>query len=83
MTAPSSLTLGTAVDWRFAATVGQRLARPGPPASDYTRRQVVEELTSAAAKAEPPVRDVTGLITDGAVPAARIVDRLQWIGAAA
>jgi coenzyme F420 biosynthesis associated uncharacterized protein len=83
MTAPSGLTLGTAVDWRFAATVGQRLARPGPAASDYTRRQVIEELTSAAAKAEPPVRDVTGLITDGAVPAARIVDRVQWIGAAA
>jgi coenzyme F420 biosynthesis associated uncharacterized protein len=83
MTASSSLTLGTAVDWRFAATVGQRLARPGPAASDYTRRQVIEELTSAAAKAEPPVRDVTGLITDGAVPAARIVDRVQWIGAAA
>jgi coenzyme F420 biosynthesis associated uncharacterized protein len=79
----SSLTLGTAVDWRFAATVGQRLARPGPPASDYTRRQVIDELTNAAAKAEPPVRDVTGLITDGAVPAARIVDRAQWIGAAA
>jgi len=83
MTPSSSLTLGTAVDWRFAATVGQRLARPGPAASDYTRRQVIEELTSAAAKAEPPVRDITGLITDGAVPAARIVDRAQWIGAAA
>ncbi|HWT49678.1 MAG TPA: hydrolase, partial [Mycobacterium sp.] len=40
MTASSNLTLGTAVDWRFAATVGQRLARPGPPSTDYTRRQV-------------------------------------------
>jgi coenzyme F420 biosynthesis associated uncharacterized protein len=79
----SNLTLGTAVDWRFAATVGQRLARPGPASSDYTRRQVVDELTSAAAKAEPPVRDVTGLVTNGAVPAARIVDRLEWISAAA
>jgi coenzyme F420 biosynthesis associated uncharacterized protein len=83
MTPSSSLTLGTAVDWRFAATVGQRLARPGPAASDYTRRQVIEELTSAAAKAEPPVRDVTGLVTGGVVPAARIVDRAQWISAAA
>ena len=26
MSPPSDLTLGTAVDWRFAATVGQRLA---------------------------------------------------------
>ncbi len=83
MTPSSDLTLGTAVDWRFAATVGQRLARPGPASSDYTRRQAVDELTSAAAKAEPPVRDVTGLITHGVVPPARIVDRPEWIGAAA
>ncbi len=83
MTQASDLTLGTAVDWRFAATVGQRLARPGPPSSDYTRRQVIDELASAAAKAEPPVRDVTGLVTNGVVPAARIVDRAEWIGAAA
>ena len=83
MTPASDLTLGTAVDWRFAATVGQRLARPGPPSSDYTRRRVIDELASAAAKAEPPVRDVTGLVADGVVPAARIVDRAEWIGAAA
>jgi len=83
MTSSSDLTIGTAVDWRFAATVGQRLARPGPPSTDYTRRQVIEELTSAAAKAEPPVRDVTGLVTNGKVPAARIVDRSEWVGAAA
>ena len=83
MTSSSNLTIGTAVDWRFAATVGQRLARPGPASSDYTRRQVIDELTSAAAKAEPPVRDVTGLVTNGAVPPARIVDRPEWIGAAA
>jgi coenzyme F420 biosynthesis associated uncharacterized protein len=83
MTSSSNLTLGTAVDWRFAATVGQRLARPGPAASEYTRRQVIDELTAAAAKAEPPVREVTGLATNGAVPPARIVDRAEWIGAAA
>jgi coenzyme F420 biosynthesis associated uncharacterized protein len=83
MTAASDLTLGTAVDWRFAASVGQRLARPGPPSTEYTRRQVIDELTTAAAKAEPPVRDVTGLVTDGAVPAARVVDRPEWIRAAA
>ncbi len=83
MTGQSELTLGTAVDWRFAATVGQRLARPGPPSSDYTRRQVIAELTSAAAKAEPLVREVTGLTTAGAVPSARVVDRQEWIAAAA
>jgi coenzyme F420 biosynthesis associated uncharacterized protein len=83
VTASSDLTLGTAVDWRFAATVGARLARPGPPSTEYTRRQVIEELTRAAAKAEPPVRDVTGLVTNGAVPAARVVDRPEWVKAAA
>lgn len=83
MTASTELTIGTAVDWRFAATVGQRLARPGPPSSDYTRRQAIGELASAATKAEPPVRDVTGLITSGAVPTARVLDRSEWIGAAA
>jgi coenzyme F420 biosynthesis associated uncharacterized protein len=83
VTSASDLTLGTAVDWRFAATVGERLARPGPPSSDYTRRQVMDELSTAAAKAEPPVREVTGLVTAGAVPAARVVDRAQWVRAAA
>ena len=83
MTAASDLPLGTAVDWRFAATVGQRLVRPGPLSTDYTRRQVIDELTSAALKAEPPVRDVTGLVTNGAIPAARVIDRQAWVRAAA
>jgi coenzyme F420 biosynthesis associated uncharacterized protein len=83
VTGSSDLTIGTAVDWQFAATVGQRLARPGPPSTEYTRRQVIDELTSSAAKAEPPVRDVTGLVANGVVPAARIVDRSEWVRAAA
>jgi coenzyme F420 biosynthesis associated uncharacterized protein len=83
VTPSPELTIGNAVDWRFAATVGQRLARPGPPSTEYTRRHVIDELTSSAAKAEPPVRDVTGLITDGVVPPARVVDRSEWVGAAA
>jgi coenzyme F420 biosynthesis associated uncharacterized protein len=83
VTASSDLNLGNAVDWRFAATVGARLARPGPPSTDYTRRQVTDELMSAAERAEPPVRDITGLITDGVVPPAQVVDRPAWIRAAA
>ena len=83
MTASADLTVGRAVDWGFAATVGQWLARPGPPSTDYTRRQVIENLSAAAKAAEPPVRDVTGLHTDAAVPEARIVDRPGWIRAAA
>ncbi|QUR69196.1 zinc-dependent metalloprotease [Mycobacterium spongiae] len=83
MTGSSGLTLGNAVDWRFAASVGAWLARPAPPVTEYTRRHVVDELMTAAEKAEPPVRDVTGLTTDGVVPPARVVDRPAWIQAAA
>ncbi|HEY1841481.1 MAG TPA: zinc-dependent metalloprotease [Mycobacterium sp.] len=83
MTAAADLTVGRTVDWGFAATVGQWLARPGPVSTDYTRRQVVDNLAMAAKAAEPPVREVTGLHTDGAVPDARIVDRPGWIRAAA
>lgn len=83
MTSPSEVTVGRAVDWRFAATVGGWLARPAPPTTDYTRRQVVDDLAAAAKSAEPLVREVTGLDTDGVVPEARIVDRAQWIAAAA
>lgn len=79
---PNGLTMGDAVDWRFAATVGQKLARGGPITSDYTRRQAMDELMRAAEQAEPPVRDVTGLITEGVVPPARVVDRPEWIKAA-
>lgn len=83
VTTSPELTVGRAVDWRFAATVGEWLARTGPPATDYTRRQIIEDLAGAAKAAEPPVRDVTGLHTSDVVPDARIVDRPEWIRAAA
>jgi coenzyme F420 biosynthesis associated uncharacterized protein len=76
------LTVGRAVDWDFAATVGAKLARPGPAATDYTQRQVIEQLTEAARSSELPVREVTGLIEGAEVPEARIVDRIEWIRAA-
>ena len=78
----SKLTVGRAVDWGFAAAVGAKLARPGPAATEYTRRQVIDQLSSAALRAEMPVREVTGLNEGGEVADARIVDRTQWIRAA-
>lgn len=75
-------TVGRAVDWGFAGTVGARLARPGPPTSDYTRRQAVDDLAEASRAAEVPVRDVTLLTSGAPVPDARIVDRQEWIRAA-
>ena len=79
MSGTSQLTVGRAVDWKFAGTVGARLARPGPPATEYTRRQVIEDLAQASRAAEGPVREVTGLSLDAAVPDACIVDRTGWI----
>lgn len=83
MTATSELTVGRAVDWRFAGAVGEWLARPGPPATDYTRGQAIDDLASSARAAEAPVCEVTGLQTTDMVPDARIVDRPAWIRAAA
>lgn len=79
----NDLTVGRAVDWRFAAAVGAKLTRPGPPATDYTRDQVIDQLASSAREAELPVREVTGLNEGNAVTEARIVDRPGWIRAAA
>jgi coenzyme F420 biosynthesis associated uncharacterized protein len=77
------LSIGRVVDWRFASAVGGRLARPAPPTTEYTRRQVIDDLNNSAKVAEPLVREVTGLGADATVPDARIVDRPQWIAAAA
>ena len=82
MSDSSQLTVGRAVDWKFAGTVGARLARPGPPATEYTRRQVIEDLAQASRTAEGPVREVTGLSVEAPVPDACIVDRTGWIRAA-
>ena len=79
---PAELTVGKAVDWRFAATVGARLARPGPPATDYTRQQVIADLSDFSRVAEGPVRDVTGLRCEGPIAEARVVNREEWIRAA-
>jgi coenzyme F420 biosynthesis associated uncharacterized protein len=76
------LTVGRAVDWQFAATVGAKLVRPGPAATDYTHQQVIDQLAEASRTAELPVREVTGLIEGGEIPEARVVDRVEWIRAA-
>jgi coenzyme F420 biosynthesis associated uncharacterized protein len=82
MSPSSSLTVGRAVDWQFAAEVGAKLTRPGPAATDYTRRQVIDQLTEASRSAELPVREVTGLNEGGAIPEARVIDRVEWVRAA-
>ncbi len=74
---------GGHVDWQVAGAVGGRLVRPGPATTDYTRRQVIGDLASSTRRAEGPVREVTGLSIGGPAPDARVVDRRQWVTAAA
>lgn len=75
--------VGNAVDWNLAASFGGKLARPEPPATDYTRTQAVTQLAESARAAEIPVREVTGLAEGEGIPEARIVNRPDWIRAAA
>lgn len=79
----SGFTVGNAVDWDLAASLGGKLARQAPAATEYTRRQAIDQLAEAARASELPVREVTGLNEGGEIPEARIVDRPQWIRAAA
>lgn len=76
-------TFAGAVDWRWAARTGAALAPAGPRTSRPAAEQAVAELAESSVRAEGPVRAVTGLLDDQPVPAARIVDRPGWIGAAA
>ncbi|MEZ5212983.1 MAG: zinc-dependent metalloprotease [Gordonia sp. (in: high G+C Gram-positive bacteria)] len=71
------------IDWGLAASLGGRLARPGPRVTRYTMDQARAELAEAAVRAEAPVREVTGLADGLRVPAARVLDRAGWISAAA
>ncbi|MFI9505830.1 zinc-dependent metalloprotease [Nocardia sp. NPDC052566] len=75
--------LSAAVDWKLAARTGAALVPAGPRTSRYAAEQVVAELASASERAEGPVREVSRMLDDKPVPAARIVDRPGWIAAAA
>jgi coenzyme F420 biosynthesis associated uncharacterized protein len=77
------LTVGRVVDWEFAANTGARLARPGPPSTDYTQHQIIDELAESSRSAEVPVREVTGLVPGERVPDAMIIDRPHWVRLAA
>ncbi|ADG77194.1 Hydrolase OS=Tsukamurella paurometabola (strain ATCC 8368 / DSM / CCUG 35730 / CIP 100753 /JCM 10117 / KCTC 9821 / NBRC 16120 / NCIMB 702349 / NCTC 13040)OX=521096 GN=Tpau_0554 PE=4 SV=1 [Tsukamurella paurometabola] len=71
------------VDWSLAAAAARRLAGGGPATTAYTRDRAAAQLIGFAAEAERHVRDVTGLATGARIPAARTVDRREWVDAAA
>ncbi|CDO07576.1 hydrolase [Mycolicibacterium cosmeticum] len=82
MSPDARLTVGGAVDWEFAATVGAKLSRPGPATTDYTRDQAIAQLSELSRRAELPVREVTGLNEGADIAEARVVDRPEWVRAA-
>src|SRR5580692_2439692 len=69
------------IDWDLAISTGVRFARQGPQVSLADARAVVAELRGLTAVGQQPVRDVTGLVSLGAVGPVAVVDRPGWIRA--
>jgi coenzyme F420 biosynthesis associated uncharacterized protein len=69
------------IDWNLAISTGVRFARQGPQVSLSDARATVAELRGLTAVVQQPVRDVTGLTSQGAVGPVAVVDRPGWIRA--
>jgi coenzyme F420 biosynthesis associated uncharacterized protein len=66
------------VDFDLAVRTARRLAPAGPHLSLTEAADVVVELRDVTAQAEQHVRDVTGLVPEGAPGPATVVDRPGW-----
>jgi coenzyme F420 biosynthesis associated uncharacterized protein len=69
------------IDWDTAISTGVRFARQGPQVSLADARAVVAELRGLTAVVQQPVREVTGLVSQGAIGPVAVVDRPGWIKA--
>ena len=69
------------IDWDVAISTGVRFARQGPQVSLTDARAVVAELRGLTAVVQQPVRELTGLTSQGAVGPVAVVDRPGWIKA--
>jgi coenzyme F420 biosynthesis associated uncharacterized protein len=69
------------IDWDVAISTGVRFARQGPEVSLADARAVVAELRGLTAVVQQPVRELTGLTSQGAVGPVAVVDRPGWIRA--
>jgi coenzyme F420 biosynthesis associated uncharacterized protein len=69
------------IDWDMAISTGTRFARQGPQVSLADARAVVAELRGLTAVVQQPVRELTGLTSQGAVGPIAVVDRPGWIRA--
>jgi coenzyme F420 biosynthesis associated uncharacterized protein len=69
------------IDWDVAISTGTRFARPGPDVTLAEARAVVAELRGLTAVVQQPVREVTGLTSQGDIGPVAVVDRAGWIKA--
>ena len=69
------------IDWDVAISTGVRFARQGPQIGLTDARAVVAELRGLTAVVQQPVRELTGLTSQGAVGPVAVVDRPGWIKA--
>jgi coenzyme F420 biosynthesis associated uncharacterized protein len=69
------------IDWDTAISTGVRFARQGPQVSLSDARAVVAELRGLTTVVQQPVREVTGLTSQGAIGPVAVVDRPGWIRA--
>jgi coenzyme F420 biosynthesis associated uncharacterized protein len=69
------------IDWDLAISTGVRFARQGPQVSLADARAVVAELRGLTAVVQQPVREVTGLTSQGSTGPVAVVDRPGWIKA--
>jgi coenzyme F420 biosynthesis associated uncharacterized protein len=69
------------IDWDVAISTGTRFASKGPQVSLADARAVVAELRGLTAVVQQPVRELTGLISQGDIGPVAVVDRPGWIKA--
>jgi coenzyme F420 biosynthesis associated uncharacterized protein len=69
------------IDWDTAISTGVRFAKQGPQVSLADARAVVAELRGLTAVVQQPVRELTGLTSQGSVGPVAVVDRPGWIRA--
>jgi len=69
------------IDWDVAISTGVRFARQGPQVSLADARAVVAELRGLTAVVQQPVRQLTGLMSQGEIGPVAVVDRPGWIKA--
>ena len=69
------------IDWDVAISTGVRFARQGPQVSLTDARAVVAELRGLTAVVQQPVRELTGLTSQGPIGPVTVVDRPGWIKA--